>query len=244
MKPLPADVLDDLARRWARELPQAFAVKLAAALRSGVPAVRALQQEAVGILSVEAVKRAKAAAKAGDGPYLAGLLRAHLRCGVETPRVTPVWTGPSSAGGQSRLTLAVVGDLIAAAQKEIVLASFATIPGDGVRKALDDAADRGVNITLVLERPQDNPSFKGALDPLSGLKATRLHWPAHVRESNASLHAKLLIVDREVALVGSANFTSAAMERSLECGLLVQGGLVPAALADHLLHAEGLAELP
>jgi cardiolipin synthase len=50
----------------------------------------------------------------------------------------------------------------------------------------------------------------------------------------------VLIVDRCVALVGSANLTSYGLERNLECGLLIRGGPVPAALADHLLHMRDL----
>jgi phosphatidylserine/phosphatidylglycerophosphate/cardiolipin synthase-like enzyme len=46
-----------------------------------------------------------------------------------------------------------------------------------------------------------------ALDPAS---ATR-----------ASLHAKVLIVDRRSALVTSANFTDAAQKRNVETGVLI-----------------------
>lgn len=57
------------------------------------------------------------------------------------------------------------------------------------------------------------------------------------------MHAKVLVVDRRVALVGSANLTGYGLERNLECGLLVRGGLVPAALAEHLLHLRDLQAL-
>ncbi len=57
------------------------------------------------------------------------------------------------------------------------------------------------------------------------------------------MHAKVLIVDRRTALVGSANLTGPALERNLECGLLVSGGPVPTLLADHLFAAHGLTEV-
>ncbi len=56
------------------------------------------------------------------------------------------------------------------------------------------------------------------------------------------MHAKVLVVDGRTALVGSANVTGSAMERNLECGLLVRGGecgllvrggAVPRARAEH-----------
>jgi phosphatidylserine/phosphatidylglycerophosphate/cardiolipin synthase-like enzyme len=40
----------------------------------------------------------------------------------------------------------------------------------------------------------------------------------------ACLHAKCLIIDDERALVTSANFTEAAMDRNIEAGLLVDDG--------------------
>lgn len=64
--------------------------------------------------------------------------------------------------------------------------------------------------------------------------------PAAARPASAAMHAKLLIVDRRTALVGSANLTSHGLERNLECGLLVRGGAVPSRLAEHLLGARGL----
>jgi phosphatidylserine/phosphatidylglycerophosphate/cardiolipin synthase-like enzyme len=57
------------------------------------------------------------------------------------------------------------------------------------------------------------------------------------------MHAKVLVVDRSVALVGSANLTGYGLERNLECGLLIRGGPVPAALAEHLLHVDDLQTL-
>jgi phosphatidylserine/phosphatidylglycerophosphate/cardiolipin synthase-like enzyme len=38
----------------------------------------------------------------------------------------------------------------------------------------------------------------------------------------ASLHAKCVVVDREVALVTSANFTEAAQHRNIEAGVLIR----------------------
>jgi cardiolipin synthase A/B len=51
----------------------------------------------------------------------------------------------------------------------------------------------------------------------------------------AALHAK-------IALVGSANLTSRAMESNLECGILIRGGPQPRAVRNHItrLHAAGL----
>jgi phosphatidylserine/phosphatidylglycerophosphate/cardiolipin synthase-like enzyme len=50
------------------------------------------------------------------------------------------------------------------------------------------------------------------------------------------------VVDDQVALVGSANLTSRAMESNLECGILIRGGPQPRAIRDHItgLNAAGV----
>ncbi len=55
----------------------------------------------------------------------------------------------------------------------------------------------------------------------------------------ASLHAKCIVVDRELAFVSSANFTEAAQLKNIEVGLLIRSRPLAAKLADHF---EALAE--
>jgi phosphatidylserine/phosphatidylglycerophosphate/cardiolipin synthase-like enzyme len=42
-------------------------------------------------------------------------------------------------------------------------------------------------------------------------------------DSSKDLHAKLIVVDRRVAIVGSSNLTRRAMNDNVEIGLLVRG---------------------
>ncbi len=44
------------------------------------------------------------------------------------------------------------------------------------------------------------------------------------RSGNASVHAKLIVVDRRWVYLGSANFTRAAFQRNLEAGIRVRDG--------------------
>lgn len=229
-----------LAREWSAQLPRPFARRLADALRAGPFALQALQAIAVQPASAAVLRTALAIAYGGDGGYLAGLIVGHLHADENQAVITPVWTGPASATRHGRLTLAALSDLIAEAEQEIVLVSYATLPSAKIRGALLEATARGVALTLLFERPSDNPAFRGHDNPLPDLAATRLHWPAAAREHHASMHAKLLVVDRHTALVGSANLTDHGLERNLECGLLIRGGRIPAMLVEHLLTAEGL----
>jgi cardiolipin synthase len=231
-----------IATRWAQQLPREFARDLAAALRQGTPALNALQARVALPASSAALRTGLALAKQGDGVFAAGVLTGQLDAVAAGAKITPVWTGPESDGGHSRLTLAVVADLIDEAKRELFLASYATVPGVDVQQALQAAVERGVSVTLLLERQQDNQKFHGHDNPFPGLTARRLAWPAAARPPDASMHAKVLVVDRRTALVGSANLTGHALGRNLECGLLVRGGTVPQLLVEHLLSADGLQE--
>ncbi len=233
--------LSDLAARWVGQLPRPFVVELAAALRAGGSHVRKLAQQTAAPASRHAAQQAFDAAEAGDGPYLAGVLDGLRSAAAAVTDIRPVWTGPGSAVGGGRLTIAVIADLVAEATTEIVLVSYATYPPAALKQALQEAVARGVEVTMLLERTQDKPGWDGMLEPFPDLEVTRLCWPLAARRSGASLHAKVLVVDREVALVGSANLTAFALERNLECGLLIRGGQVPRMLAEHLTTAEGLA---
>jgi phosphatidylserine/phosphatidylglycerophosphate/cardiolipin synthase-like enzyme len=153
----------------------------------------------------------------------------------QSESVDVVWTGPASGVNTSRLTAAVIAELIGEASNDVVLVSYAAHTEQVIDSALRDAKHRGVDLLLLLERREDNPGFRSGPTPFPGLNARRLAWPAGVRPSGASLHAKALVVDGRVALVGSANLTSSAMERNLECGVLLRGGPAPTAIRDHLL---------
>lgn len=232
--------LEDLAKGWVTELPRPYATRLAEALRGGRASVRALRNQTAAADSLAAAGLALDAVEAGDGLYLAGLLQGWLDATSQLVDVRPVWTGPASQVGHSRLTIGVVADLIAEAKSEILLVSYATYPPPSVVTALQAAAARGVEVTLLLERAEDKPGWSGMLEPFPELDAEVLCWPLAERPSGASLHAKALVVDRRMALVGSANLTAFALERNLECGLLLRGGPVPGQLADHLRSANGI----
>ena len=233
-----------LAEEWARDLPRTFVERLAGALGDGADALRTLESRTVLPPSRAALDQAELLADQGHGPFLAGALAAFLRAHDSEAKVLPVWTGPQpeTAGAASRLTIAVLADLLAEARHELILVSYATRPSSALQDALSDAARRGVVVRALLERRADNPHFFGDDSALDHLPVHRLSWPGTLRPEGASMHAKILVVDRVVALVGSANLTGPGVERNLECGLLVRGGPVPGLIADHLgtLVAAGL----
>ena len=171
---------------------------------------------------------------AAADPYMTVGAAAAVDRARQRQSIDVVWTGPDAGSGTGRLTAAVVVGLIGEATKEILLVSYAAHSEPAVEQALTDAVARGVEVTLVLERAADNPTYTFTGPVFAGLHARRLHWPSSQRPTGASLHAKVIVVDRETALVGSANLTSWAMERNLECGILISGGDQPRAIHRHI----------
>jgi phosphatidylserine/phosphatidylglycerophosphate/cardiolipin synthase-like enzyme len=194
--------------------------------RSGSPAVR----DACGVL-VNVLNHGASPA------WLCGTLQG---AGVAAANVTAaqslevVWTGPESEVDTTRLTAPAVVGLISEATRELLVVSFATYEEPRISEALKGAVERGVDVTIVLERPQDNPSFTGVAEAFPTLRARRLAWPARSRVLGAALHAKILVVDDAAALVSSANLTGRGIEDNLECGVLIRGGTQPAAIRAHI----------
>ena len=209
------------ACRTAERLPASDVRRLADAAAAGSLGVRQLRATAGSAIFRDACDQLLRRLGHTEPAYLAGLLAGASQA-VERARrqqsVSVVWTGPESGVSSSRLTAAAVIELINAARSQILLVSYATHTEHSIAAALSAAVARGVEVTLLAELQEDNPSYTSTGTAFPGLNAHRLHWPARSRPPGAALHAKIIVVDDQVALVGSANLTSRAMETNLECG--------------------------
>lgn len=234
-----ADAAVTLAVRLADRLPESDVRILAAAVSSGASGLAAGRQRAASAPLRAAYDEVDRLIVDGcPAEILAGCLLGAARAIAEERRrqqIDVVWSGPDSEVRTSRLTSAVIVDLIESAREEILLVSYATQTEPAVAAALHAAAERGVAITLLLERVQDNPAYRGAGSVFAGVRARRLSWPAAHRLAGASMHAKILVIDRLTALVGSANLTGSAMDRNLECGVLIRGGEAPGRIHAHVM---------
>jgi cardiolipin synthase A/B len=158
-------------------------------------------------------------------------------------QVSVVWTGPATYEVPVRATSAVLAEVIDEARRNLIVVSFAAYKVATVVDALRAAADRGVNVRLVLESVVESKGklshdAKEAFDAL-GDAVSFYVWPAKLRVSqrggHASMHAKCAVADHRTAFVTSANLTGAAMTDNMELGLVVRGGDVPKRIADHFL---------
>lgn len=229
--------LETLTAELAEQLPYGDIKQLAHACRKGRSGLRSLEAQVAGIAVRAACRRLRTHVTGdADGGYAAGLLlgAAQARLKYRSDHdADVVWTGPASGVQTSRLTSAVVSELIDSARTELLLVSYATFPPASLTAALASAAARGVEVTLLLEQPADNPNFHGT-PAFPTLAAARWNWPIGNREPGAALHAKIIVVDRQVALIGSANLTGHAFEKNLECGILLRDPEQANAIARHL----------
>ncbi len=142
-----------------------------------------------------------------------------------------LWAGPAPASQvPARRIDQALYDLVAGAQREIVLVTFAASRIQRLTDALFKAAQRGVLIRLILEF-EDSSEGQLSRDAVRAFpvelaaRAQIYEWPAEHRERNqygkvGKLHAKVAVID-DKALVSSANLTDDAFTRNLEVGVMV-----------------------
>jgi len=132
-------------------------------------------------------------------------------------------TGELFVGYGVRSIGAVITDIIQEAGHEIQIMAYLITSPDFV-DLLVSAAARGVSVTVVINNMQEQP--QGIREKL--LYATRKFNYFVVSEfcqkHKGSLHAKVIVVDRQKAVIGSANFTKQGIESgNHEIAVLIHG---------------------
>jgi phosphatidylserine/phosphatidylglycerophosphate/cardiolipin synthase-like enzyme len=161
-------------------------------------------------------------------------------------KVDLLWAGPAPASAMpARRIDQALYDMISAAQKDILLITFAAHKIHRLAEALASASRRDVRIRLLLEfgAYSQNQLSHDALKafPLDlQCKAEVFYWPLEKRELNVfgkpgKLHAKAAVVD-DRAMLSSANLTDDAFLRNFELGALFTGGEMPNKLRQYFDH--------
>jgi cardiolipin synthase len=105
------------------------------------------------------------------------------------------------------------------AQREIILANAYFLPGLNFRHALMAAAWRGVRVVLLLQGERDHPLFHYASQAIYG---SFLAAGIAIHEYHKSLlHAKVAVIDRQWATVGSSNLDPFSLLLALEANVVV-----------------------
>jgi phosphatidylserine/phosphatidylglycerophosphate/cardiolipin synthase-like enzyme len=154
-------------------------------------------------------------------------------------RLEIVWTGPESDRLESRQTAAVMHQVIEAAEKHLLLISFAANDIKDITEAVRVKAQRGVTVSCIFESGSQNAHFRESAKSLASIApslpgVTFYGWPTESRaHPYVSLHAKVAVADDALAFVTSANLTESAIADNVEMGLLVHGGSIPRTIRSH-----------
>lgn len=216
------------------KLPPADVEKLVSAIALGTASVRMLRAESAGGLR-RACSTILEASPATPLTEIGGVLEGASKAGLKLRnRIDVAWTGPDIPGSNSRLTSSVVASLVDEATLDVYLISYAMHSESSLTTALGQAIGRGVKVTVLYERREDNPGFSGWAVPFRGLELRRLCWPLSKRPVGASMHAKALVVDRRICLIGSANITDTAMMKNLELGVIIRDQLIARGIVESI----------
>ena len=181
-----------------------------------------------------------------------------------TATVDLVWTGPKVPTASTRHTERVVLEMFEQARRSILIAGFRFDDGETLLKPLHHAmVDRGVKVAVIVDVPPSPPIRRPTPKPHPGSRLVHFlqrHWtfgppcPAFyfdpdTASGNASgpitsMQARCIVVDEQLCLVGSANFTRRPDQRSYEVGVLVDDSDLAHLVTERwqsLIEAGGLA---
>ncbi len=150
------------------------------------------------------------------------------------PTVSLVWSGPEGKDAWSTPTAAVLGELFAAAKHSVLIAGFSFDNGASIFAPLH-ARMKAENLkaSLFLHIDRANKKSDDIASHVGKQMATFMtrNWPfgapfpdlyydprTAAAGSIASLHAKCVVIDERITLVGSANFTDRGQSRNVEVG--------------------------
>jgi phosphatidylserine/phosphatidylglycerophosphate/cardiolipin synthase-like enzyme len=106
-------------------------------------------------------------------------------------------------------------DQINAAKSEILVQAH-SFTSASIAKALLNAYKRGVKVEAILDRSQRKEKYTSAtLLVNAGI-------PTFIDDKHAIAHNKIMIIDNEMVITGSFNFTKAAEEKNAENVLIIK----------------------
>jgi len=162
---------------------------------------------------------------------------------LQQSQVELVWTGPDSGVVPLRRTDQALLEIIDRAQHDLLIVAFAVYRIPRILSALNQAMQRGVQLRIVLESPEESDRVL-TLDGLRALgpdiieSASIYGWPRDQRPvgpagRQGTLHVKCAIGDADQLLISSANLTGSAMTVNMEMGVRVNGSDIPRRVRNH-----------
>lgn len=129
------------------------------------------------------------------------------------------WSGQTDVVGISTLIVSPINsrarilELINGA-KESVWLYAEVLRDEQITQALDNAADRGVDVRVIVNPTADEEDVPYFLDAMShGVQVRTLDKPY--------VHAKAILIDGSRALIGSQNYSSTSLDQNRELGMIL-----------------------
>ena len=226
----------NLAEQFANivsDLPEAIVTGFATTLGNADPQT-ALSRIPVADTRRRMASAVRSALDAGFSHDAIGLALQSAYCAYRHSRelqsVELVWTGPSPPQTHLRRTDQALLEVIGSAQADVWIVSFAAYGVQTILNALQDALNRNVMVSLVLESA-DESEGRLSSDQIAALQAAlnqqaRVYvWPTKMRQISGgrrgTLHAKCAVADGQQLFASSANLTEAALQVNIELGVLI-----------------------
>ncbi|MGE6204643.1 phospholipase D-like domain-containing protein [Guptibacillus hwajinpoensis] len=143
------------------------------------------------------------------------------------PRISPVWTGPSSGNGIIKLnTYNTVLHLIESAKEEVFIVGYNfSFKDESIRKLLrciEKAVERNCRINILVNDVEKNFEEIMTYWEKEKYQLNVYHWKGSEKEDFTSLHAKLVIIDQQKLLLTSANFSYHGFHKNIETGVVIE----------------------
>lgn len=151
----------------------------------------------------------------------------------------PVAEDPDDPENLPTQLSSVLNDLIEQAEEELVVVSAYLIPTPELESAVENAENRGVQVRILTNSLRSNnhvaahSAYRAHLTRLLGhgaevheirvLAEDRARYMDHpVGDKHLGLHAKLMLIDRDLSIVGSSNLDPRSLKLNTEMGLLIK----------------------
>ena len=141
-------------------------------------------------------------------------------------RIRPVVSGSAWMGSGLRSIESALHDLFVLADDEVVVVAYAiSSAAQTLFQQFEKLLAHGIRIRMLINRyEQQHESVKIQLKNLQQRFPGLLQLFSFVpRDEEADLHAKIILVDRKYALVGSANLSLRGLMDNHEFALIVEG---------------------
>lgn len=144
-------------------------------------------------------------------------------------RARVVVSGSSWMGGGFGSIESAIHDLFAQATDEVIMTAFAVSgAARGFFREFETLLERGIKIRMLINRYDNQPdNVRGRLEGLRKKYPAQLQLLSFVsKNEEADLHAKIIIVDRQYALIGSANLSQRGLLDNHELAMVLEGPAV------------------